>query len=279
LLEDKKIVTEIKSFNHRYRDISLKLPRRFSPLENQIKRVISEQIARGKIDVAVQVEAPDQDSFNFKINLPLAKDLYEILSALKKEMKISEKISLSTLLSFKDIIMVEKEEDEANRDWDALRSSLDLALQAIIQMQEMEGSEISKDLLERNTNIQRTIQEIESLFPESLMRRQQTLRDRVKNLCEGIELDESRMLQEIALIADKSDITEELVRAKSHLKQFAHWLASSEPVGRKLDFLLQELNREINTVGSKASDAEISLKIVFIKNELEKMREQVQNLI
>jgi uncharacterized protein (TIGR00255 family) len=147
------------------------------------------------------------------------------------------------------------------------------------QMQDAEGAEISRDILQRLKDIESVMGQIETKVPESLAARQLALKERVQTLCEGVEVDEVRMLQEIALLADRSDITEELVRAKSHVKQFMQWLDTQEPVGRKLDFLMQEINREVNTVGSKASDSEISVMVVAIKNELEKIREQVQNVM
>ena len=146
-------------------------------------------------------------------------------------------------------------------------------------MQAAEGGEIARDMLQRLKIIEDAAKEIEARAPASLAARQLALKERVKTLCNGLTLDDQRMLQEISILADKSDITEELVRAKSHIRQFMQWMDSQEPVGRKLDFLMQEINREINTIGAKASDAEISMKVVIMKNELEKIREQIQNIM
>jgi uncharacterized protein (TIGR00255 family) len=279
LLQGKKIITEIKSFNHRYCDISLKLPKRFSALEAEVKKLVNSRASRGKIDVTVQFENSVEDTCNLTVNLPLAKTLYELLDNLKKELNLSGEIDLATLLAFKDIISPEMETGEMLNDVAAIKRSCEEALNALQFMQEMEGSEIARDICLRLNTVSRLIDEIEAMFPQSLADRQQAVRDRIKKLSEGIDLDESRIMQEIAFIADRTDITEELTRASSHLKQFSHWLESSEPVGRKLDFLLQEINREVNTIGSKASDAQISLNVVSIKNELEKIREQVQNIV
>ncbi|MCX5894269.1 MAG: YicC family protein [Proteobacteria bacterium] len=279
LLEGKKIITEIKSVNHRFCDITLKLPRRFSPFEADLKKLISSHAPRGKIDVTVQFENSVDDTSNLTINLPLAKSLCGLLGTLKKELALADDISLSNILAFKDIISPEKENHESQNDWDTLRASCVQAVEALQHMQETEGRETVNDLRSRLGTIKQVLDTVALLFPRSLAERQQTVRDRVKKLCEGVAVDESRMIQEIALMSDKSDITEELIRAKSHLKQFDEWLDTSEPAGRKLDFLLQEINREVNTVGSKASDAAISLNVVLIKNELEKIREQVQNIL
>jgi uncharacterized protein (TIGR00255 family) len=152
-------------------------------------------------------------------------------------------------------------------------------MSAMGQMQAAEGKETEKDMQQRMRFVESVINEIETLAPEVLEVKKTGLKERVKELCEGVAVDEARMLQEIAIISDKSDITEEIVRAKSHLKQFNKWLETNEPVGKKLDFLIQEINREVNTIGSKASDSEIALKVVSIKNEQEKIREQVQNIM
>jgi uncharacterized protein (TIGR00255 family) len=279
LLEGKKIAVEIRSTNHRFCDISLKLPKRFSPLEMEIKKLISSRAARGKIDMSMQFENSEEEIYNFAINLPLAKALHKLLETLQQELNLSGEINLSTLLLFKDIIALEKETPDTPNDWDVLKPSIDQALAGLQQMQELEGAEITDDMRARLVTIQQWIEDIESIFPQSLADREQALRDRISKWCAGVDLDAGRMAQEIAYIADKSDITEELTRAKSHLKQFDQWLDTPETVGRKLDFLLQEINREVNTIGSKASDAQISLHVVQIKNELEKVREQVQNIL
>jgi uncharacterized protein (TIGR00255 family) len=279
VLEGKKIVTEIKSFNHRFSDISVKLPKRFSPLETEVKKLVNNRTTRGKIDLTIQFENTLEDTFNLAVNLPLARTICELLDTLKKELNLSGDINLSTILSFKDIISPEREVCETQSDWEAVKHSCEEALNALQLMQDMEGTEIANDMRVRLDTITRLIDDIEVTFPQSLADRQRALQERVKKLCEGIELDQARIMQEIAFIADRTDITEELIRAKSHLKQFSHWLESQEPIGRKLDFLLQEINREVNTIGSKVSDAHISLNVVSIKNELEKIREQVQNVL
>ena len=279
LLEGKKIIIEIRSTNHRFCDVSLKIPRRFSPLESDIKKLISSRVTRGKIDLSMQFENSEEESYNFAVNLPLAKALHKLLETLQQELNLSGEINLSTLLLFRDIIAPEKEAPNTPSDWDGVKPSIEQALAGLQQMQELEGAEITADMRARLGSIRQWIEYIESIFPQSLSEREQGLRERISKWCEGVDLDAGRMTQEIAYIADKSDITEELTRAKSHLKQFDQWLDTPEAVGRKLDFLLQEINREVNTIGSKASDAQISLQVVQIKNELEKIREQVQNIL
>jgi uncharacterized protein (TIGR00255 family) len=279
LLEGKKINIEIRSTNHRFCDVSLKLPRRFSPLEADIKKLITSRASRGKIDMSMQFENSEEETYNFAINLPLAKALCKLLETLQQELNLSGKIDLSTLLLFRDIIAPEKDSPNTPSDWDGLEPAIEQALASLQQMQELEGAEITADMRGRLGSIRQWIEHIESIFPQSLAEREQALRERISKWCAGVDLDAGRMAQEIAYIADKSDITEEITRAKSHIKQFDQWLDTPEAVGRKLDFLLQEINREVNTIGSKASAAQISLQVVQIKNELEKIREQVQNIL
>ena len=277
---EKKVVAEVRSVNHRYLDVSVRISRGFSGLENDIKKLVASYASRGKAEVSIQVESTQNSDFNMHVNTASATHVYSLLQQIKKDVSIPGDINLSTLLCFKDSIIEEKQDDVDEQSyWDSFKPCLEQALQAMNQMQDAEGDEISRDILQRLKYIESLMGQIETKAPESLAARQQALKERVKTLCEGVEVDEVRMLQEIALLADRSDITEELVRAKSHVKQFMQWLDTQEPVGRKLDFLMQEINREVNTVGSKASDSEISVMVVAIKNELEKIREQVQNVM
>lgn len=279
LFEGKKIIVEIRSVNHRYCDVSLKLPARFAAMETEIKKFITSRTSRGKVDVNIQFENSEEAAYNFTVNLPLAKALYKLLENLRQELNLSGTIDLATLLSFRDIIAPAKEPRDTAGDFEALRPPLEQALATLQQMQEQEGAEITADMRARLETIRTAIEKIESTFPRSLAEREQALRERISTWCAGVEIDPGRMTQEIAYLVDRSDITEELIRVKSHIKQFDQWLDTPETVGRKLDFLLQEINREVNTIGSKANDADISRHVVEIKNELEKIREQAQNIL
>jgi len=277
---EKKVVTEVRSVNHRFLDVSVRISRDFACLENNIKKLVAAYASRGKVDVSVQFESKQNGDLNIRVNTAAATHVYSMLQQIKKDVGVPGEINLSTLICFKDNIFEEKQDDVDDAGhWEALKPCLEQALQALKQMQNTEGQEISRDILQRLKEIENIAAKIETKAPESLETRKQTLKERVKILSEGVEVDEGRMLQEIAILADKSDITEELVRAKSHIKQFMQWLDTQEPVGRKLDFLMQEINREVNTIGSKVSDSEISIMVVAIKNELEKIREQVQNVM
>jgi len=271
---------EVRSVNHRYLDVQLRIPRCLIPLESKIKKLISSFVSRGKVEIAVQLGADEKAENSLSVNTDMAEHVYGLLNRLKGAASASGDIDLQMLLEFKDVIFeAKKEELDDTVYWDGLKPALEQAMSALVQMQAVEGKETEKDMQSRMSFVESVINEIEALAPEVLEVKKTGLKERVKDLCEGVAVDEARMLQEIAIISDKSDITEEIVRAKSHFKQFNKWLETNEPVGKKLDFLIQEINREVNTIGSKASDSEIALKVVNIKNEQEKIREQVQNIM
>lgn len=277
---EQKITVEVRSVNHRFLDVTVRIAKNYQQLESDIKKVVASCAARGKADVTVQVDSQQGGTVNLKVDTAKARQVYAMLQQIKEDVLVPGDINLSTILPFKDIFFKEGAEDiDLETFWESLKPSLEQALQALQQMQLAEGQEIARDMLQRLQSIEQAVQDIELQAPEALKQRQQTLKERIATLCNGVAIDEQRMLQEIALLADRSDITEELVRAKSHIRQYMQWLDTQEPVGRKLDFLLQEMNREVNTIGSKASDASISMKVVIIKNELEKIREQVQNVM
>jgi uncharacterized protein (TIGR00255 family) len=249
-------------------------------LEKDIKKLVSSYVPRGKVDVSIQFEFPRKANLNIMTNNAAAKHIHDLLQRLQKDLSIPGDINLATFLAFKDIIFENIEENFNEKQfWEFIKPCLEQALLAMRQMQENEGEELSRDILQRLKYIENLLGDIEIRAPESLKARKQALQKRVKALCVGVEVDEGRMFQEIAVLSDKSDITEELVRAKNHVKQFIQWLDTHDPIGRKLDFLIQEINREVNTLGAKVSDSEISLKVVDIKNEMEKVREQVQNVM
>jgi len=280
LIGGRKVVIEIRSVNHRFLDISLRMARVFLPLENEIKKIVAASTARGKVEVSVQFDSLENGNGHLSVNIAAADHVHGLLRQLQSEVNIPGEINIAALLAFKDVLFEKKEDDiDTKSYWEALKPSLEHALKDLLVMQEAEGTALCGDLRQRMNWIESQIAEIEIRAPEALLARQNNLKERVRVLCEGMELDESRLLQEIAFLSDKSDITEELVRLKSHVKQFCRWFDASNSVGRKFEFLLQEINREVNTIGSKASDSALSVKVVEIKNELEKIREQVQNVM
>ena len=268
---------EIKSVNHRFRDISAKLPQKLSFLDNDIRKEIESVVTRGKVDAFISLENKGETRA-MEVNLPLARGYYEAIKSLKKELSIEGDMTLSELASVKDIIR----SAEAPVDEASIRSLLfpvlSRALASLNEMRTREGETLKADLLDRISAIGTLSRQIEAKQPELTRLYAQKLEKRIAELSEAAPVDEGRIAQEVAIMTEKSDVTEEVVRLASHLKQVGEFLESKEPVGRKLDFLIQEMNREVNTIGSKSNDAEISRKVVEMKAEIEKIREQVQNI-
>jgi len=273
-----KIVVEVKSTNHRYCDIFLRIPPKYSSLEKEIKGLILSRLSRGRIDLFLQFESEEEEEQNLELNEPLAQRYYLLLKQLKENLQLPEEITLSTLLTQKDVIVSRPANQNEVYEWEVLKDPVSSAVDELVKMRGEEGFVLENDILSRLKNIELLVDVIESISNSALKDHQKSLSEKIQALSDNVEIDEARLAQETAYLVEKSDITEELVRAKSHLLQFKSWLDSEEAVGRRLDFLIQEINREVNTVGSKSYKAEISIKVVEIKNELERIREQVQNI-
>lgn len=276
--ESGEITVELKSVNHRFRDISLKLPSRLSPIEGRVKKEVEAAVARGRVDVFITFGEGEGREEHFEVNLPLAKGYISALEKLKKELALEGDISVSEMAAVKNVLYIK--EPSVNEDllWEAVLAPLKEALSALDAMRRSEGKSLGLDIGKRLSGILNIVDSISEKQPEVVNSYREKLKLRVAEFAEGAGLDKSRLAQEVAIMADRSDITEETVRLRSHIEQFGGLLGSEEPVGRKLDFLVQEMNRETNTIGSKCSDAEISGKVVDIKAELERIREQVQNV-
>ncbi len=276
--ENYDITVEMKSVNHRYADFSIKLPRFCVFLEDDIKKCISKKVSRGKIDVFVTVRKEEDDSKEFTINTAAAKSLIDSLRSLSESFGLKDDLTLSSVAGFDDIFEINyKEEDE-----DLLKSCvlnvLDEALAAFCETRKREGEKLVADMKMRNDTVREKLEEIKKLEPQTVAQYRARLEERIRELISDAAVDESRLLTETAIMADKLSITEEIVRLSSHLDEFERIITSDEPVGRRLDFLMQEMNRETNTIGSKSNSLEIARLVVDIKAELEKMREQLQNL-
>ncbi len=281
VLGGRKYVVEIKSLNHRYLELSLRIPANLLPLEMEIKKKINEQLIRGKIDITIRRETYSgiEGSRLLEVNLPLVKNYYDLLIQLKDLFNLKEDITLDMMAGLKDVfIPLETLEDEITVLWEGLAGVLSNALAALIDMRQKEGEVLGQDLKARLYLINEHLDEIDARAPQIVLEYQKRLVARIRELMDGMVIDESRLSQEVAIMAEKSDITEEIVRFRSHIKQFFEMLKSPEAMGRKVDFLIQEMNREVNTIGSKSNDAEISCHVIEIKSELAKLREQVQNL-
>jgi len=277
-LGDRRLAVEIRAVNHRFLDVSIKMPRSFLPLETEMKKLVAGHISRGKVEVSIQYAGAKNGAAPLVLDRDRARHICELVRALKETVPLPGDFDFPGLLLFKDLFIAEGDETvEPALLRQTLLPCLEWVLAEMQDMQRIEGAAIADDIRQRVEGIAQDLAAIERRAPAARDERVRMLRERVAALCNGVAVDEQRMVQEIALLADRSDITEELVRAQSHLRQFQCWLNGSEPAGKKLDFLLQELHREVNTIGSKAADADISLHVVGIKNELEKIREQLQN--
>jgi uncharacterized protein (TIGR00255 family) len=273
-----KVFVESRSVNHRYCDISIKLPKRFVPFETRIKELIRSQISRGRIDVSVRLDNTGEERVQLNVDFHLAKQYYQALQSLKEKLQLKDKITLQLLAGAKDLITAKEEAADLEPYWQEIVPILKRSFQDMDDMKRSEGASLGNDLKQRLERIAQELQGIKQQSPSRLEVYRNRLHERLHSLLGGAEVDPNRFQQEIALLAERTDITEEIVRAESHLCQFVTLLEADEPVGRKMDFLLQEINREVNTVSAKASDAEISQRVVEIKGELEKIREQVQNI-
>lgn len=273
------VSAEIRSYNSRYFDLVLRIPSGYQSLEEKIKEYISGHVIRGRVEIKIQIEMDAADANGFEIDHAKAQSFYAALNQLKDAFGIKSEISMDLFLSPGGIIKPADIAMDTEAVWPSIRDCLQHALEELDAMRKREGDFIAQDLLKRLAHINLQLEQIRAESTGLLDMYQQRLKERISALTGDIvEIDPGRIAQEAAILADRSDISEEIVRAESHLKQFLHMMKSDEPAGRKLNFLLQELHREFNTMGSKIGNAEISHRIIDVKSELEKIREQIQNI-
>ena len=275
-----KLTVELSSVNRKQAEVSVTLPRELEHLETQIRDVINRQIARGRVNARVSLHAAEGKlSARNHINVPLAKAYAAELARLARQLKLSGEVTLDQLLRAPGVFQSDEELAGTEDLWPAVEKALNLALAALLKMREREGANLAKDLTARTAVMRTAVQKVQKQAPVTAENYRRNLLERVKNAgIENLPPDDERLLKEIVLFADRSDISEELTRLQSHFQQFEDCRKSREPVGRTLDFLAQEMNREINTIGSKANDAVISREVVTLKAELEKFREQAMNV-
>lgn len=272
------VAVEIRSVNNRFLDVATRLPRTLSTRENDIKEIVRRRINRGKITVVVSNERPTDGSIPIRVNVAAAKAYHRLLKDLRKAVKLKETVKMEHLLQFSDILEQDATGDVDEQEWRLVEKALEQAVDGLIQMRKDEGGELGKDLEQRIRNLESEIDRAESLSKAQIPAERERLRERALQLMNNTELDEGRLEMELVLLADKLDITEECVRFRSHNKFFLEALRASDAAGRKLGFLVQEMNREANTIGSKSSSAGIAHLVVGMKEELEKIREQLQNV-
>lgn len=274
--EGRKYIVEIKAVNHKYSDINIRLPRFFNNMEDSIRKRISNVISRGKIDVFVSFENYSSKGTNIRINRELAKEYINELKSLAEETNLEFNVNLIDISKLPEILKIEENEDEEEIE-NELMKAVDMALEKFISMREVEGQKLVEDLEKRIHLIEEKIKEVKK-YSENLVEEYiEKLHTRVKELLQT-EVDEARLMQEIVFFSDKSSIEEELTRLDSHISQFLKLIKTDSPVGKKIDFLIQEINRETNTIGSKANCLEITNRVIEIKTEVENIREQIQNI-
>lgn len=269
---------DIKSINHRYLEMYFKIPRQYSFLEDKLRRDLSAKVARGKIEVIITIEKFLSNEILVKLNRPLLTSYFKAINDLTTEFNIQGTADLTTILNLPDVMQTVQPAEDQEQLETLAGEALGEAINNLTKMRRLEGEQLVKDLNEKLENLNEFQRQIAELSPEMVSDYRVRLVKRIQELTDGIEIDPNRLATEVAIFADKSDINEELVRIGSHLKHFYTTLELTEPVGRKLDFIVQELNREINTIGSKANDLRISQIVIQFKSELEKIREQIQNI-
>lgn len=268
---------EIKSVNHRYSDISVRMPRTLSTLEEKVRELVSSKISRGKIDIYINYTTFGQN-YQVKLDMKLAETYVEALNKLKEQLGIKDEISLALLARFPDVLIQETVEQDMDELWLTLKEATEAALDALVEMRQREGERLKADLLLKLDSVKDIMKGIKEKSYSIVDEYKNKLYDRIKELMQDIPVDENRLLTEVAIFADKATIDEEIVRFESHIEEFRKTMNHEDSIGKRLDFIIQEMNREINTIGSKVTDLSILNNVINIKTEIEKIREQVQNI-
>lgn len=271
-------VVEIKSVNHRYFEFNVRMPRALISLEDNIRKIVNEKIKRGKIDIFITQNIFDREDVEAVLNETLMDSYMSCLKKIADKYEIRDDVSVANLARFPEVITLKQKEDDVDTVWNILLNPLNEALENLIHMREQEGAKLLKDINYRCDLILQYLDRISARVPEITKEYREKLTKKVKELIEDSQFDENRIAMEVVLQADKSAIDEEIVRLKSHIHQMQHNLNTEESVGRKLDFIVQEMNRETNTIASKVNDLELTNIALDIKSEIEKIREQVQNI-
>lgn len=272
------ITVEIKSVNNRYLDCGVKLPRGYAYLEEGVKSQVQKAISRGKVDVFITINAAGADNVKISVNEPVAKGYIDAMHRLVQEYGIQDDISASAISKFSDVFLVEKQEQDENEVKSAISGVVAEALGAFDAMRTREGEALKTDLLQKAEGILTLVSKVEERSPVTVKAYRERLTAKMQEVLEDRQIDEARIIQEAAIYADKVAVDEETVRLRSHVDQLQNMLSEGGVIGRKLDFLMQEMNREANTIGSKGNDVEQARNVVSIKSELEKIREQIQNI-
>lgn len=278
IVNGRNIRVEIKSVNHRYFEYSARVPRSCGFVEERMKRLLSGAISRGKVDVGVTIQAVEGVDEAISVNREVVKNYVEALRGIKNEFDLADDLSLSSIARFPDVFTVVKAETDEEALWKDIESVAKKALASFVEGREAEGERLKADVLKKIDFIEEKVAFVEERSPETVKEYRAKLYEKMREVLENNQIDENRILQEAAIYADKVAVDEETVRLRSHMKELRKTLDKSEPIGKSLDFRIQEVNRETNTIGSKCSDAEIADTVIEMKNTIEKIREQIQNI-
>ena len=272
------VTVELKSVNHRYFEFTAKVPRTYGFLEEKLKSFLNARVSRGKMECYVTIENLEESDMEVIVNPSLAKGYVDALRTLSETFGLKEDYSAISIAKFPDVLTLRKAPADEEKIWNAVQKVTELAVERFVTMRETEGEKLRADILSKADTILEHVAFVESRSPQTVREYHEKLRQRMEELLENTQVDEQRLLTEAAIFADKVAVDEETVRLRSHISQLREFLDADEPIGRKLDFLVQEMNRESNTIGSKAQDVEIAKRVIAIKAEVEKIREQVQNI-
>lgn len=274
----RSFTVEIKSVNHRYLDLNVKLPKNLLSLEEKIRKEVSSRLNRGKVDIFITQSSLAKSDVKAVFNEKLGDSYFQCLKDMKARYNLTDNVSLALIAKFPEVITVEQQEENVEELWDILHDALNEALNLLVAMREREGEKLRENIIDKCDVVKKHVDQIEAKSPVIIKEYRAKLTEKIKELLEDREIDDNRIAMEVAIFADKSCVDEEFVRLNSHLLQVKETLRLDEPVGRKLDFIVQEMNRETNTIASKSSDLEIVNLGLNIKNEIEKIREQIQNI-
>lgn len=278
VINSREFTVEIKSVNHRYFEFNCRTTRGYNFLEDKLKNYVAQKVSRGKIDMFVSLSAGEDSPAEVTVNHNLAAGYINAMKELGKTYGLSNDITISTIARYPDIFSVHKAAEDEEQVLADVLQAVDIALDSFVSMREAEGEKLKTDILSRAKTIIDTVEKIEERSPETVSAYEKRLKEKIEETLADKDVDEQRVLTEVAVFADKVAVAEETVRLRSHFDQLEKFMNSSEPVGRKIDFIIQEMNREANTIGSKVQDAELAHMVVDIKAEIEKIREQVQNI-
>ncbi len=275
-----KIAVEVRSLNHKYLDISLKLPRGFFNLESKIRDIVKKGVSRGRVDLTMRIDSSGSilPRYRLEADTRLAEEYIRVLDEIRERFGLKGEVTLDQIAAVREIVPFLEAKEDTELYWQEISSVTEQALRALEDSRRREGEVLAADLMARLGEARRLTTEIKEKAPAVVAAYRERLRERVRALLEGTDFDERRFQQEVAYFAERSDISEEVIRMESHLSQFASKVAEEGPAGRAFDFILQEMNREVNTIGAKATDVDIAQRVIALKGELERMREQVQNI-